>query len=90
MQFFPYIAPASGQETVQQEVLPAVRIPGQRIYNYVDDDGPCSFWRFMIQIPLQRYETSARYRLNGGAEIRFCVPALNQNLRWTSHSCNGE
>lgn len=89
LSFFPYIPPISGQEPEEQEILPRQRIPAQRIFNYVDDDGPCSFWRFMIQVPLQRYETSVRYRLNGGAELRFCVPALGQNLRWTSHSCNG-
>jgi hypothetical protein len=89
LSFYPYIPPASGQAPEEQEILPRQQIPAQRIFNYVDDDGPCSFWRFMIQVPLQRYETSVRYRLNGGAEIRFCVPALGQNLRWTSHSCNG-
>lgn len=90
MRFFPYVAPSSEKPPIEEEILQAQAIPGQRIYTYNDDDGPCSFWRFMIQIPLQRTETSVRYQLNGGAEIRFCVPALGQNMRWTSHSCNGE
>lgn len=89
LKFFPYVAPSSGAPPSTQEVMPEQRIPAQRIHTYQDQHGPCSFWRFMIQIPIQNFEVSARYRLNGGAEIRFVVPAAGQNLRWASHSCNG-
>jgi len=44
----------------------------------------------MIEVPLQDIEMTVRYRLNGGAEMGFVVPAIGQNLRWAAHSCNGE
>lgn len=29
------------------------------------------------------------YSLNGGREICFWVPGVNENMRWVGHSCNG-
>jgi len=44
----------------------------------------------MIEVPLQDIEMTIRYRLNGGAEMGFVVPAIGQNFRWAAHSCNGK
>lgn len=30
-----------------------------------------------------------RYRINGGKEVEFFVPGLNQNMRFAATSCNG-
>ncbi|KAL1409475.1 hypothetical protein Q8F55_003458 [Vanrija albida] len=80
----------AGIDQTGPEALPPKTIPSQRIYTYNDlKQGPCSFWRFMLQIPLQHTETAVRYSLNRGAELEFVVPAVGQNLRWTAHSCNG-
>lgn len=67
------------------------RIGSQCILTYNDPtQGPCSFWRFMLQIPLQDHETQVFYSVNGGAQLSFFVPARGQNMRWVAHSCNGE
>ncbi|TXT06137.1 hypothetical protein VHUM_03610 [Vanrija humicola] len=80
----------AGLQQAGPEVLPAKTFQSQRIFTYNDNkQGPCSFWRFMIQIPLQNTETEVKYSLNRGAELAFVVPAIGQNLRWTAHSCNG-
>lgn len=73
-----------------REVAQGQKVAGQRIHTYEDENGKNSFWRFMIQVPVQAFETSVRYRLNTGAEIRFVVPAAGQNFNWVAHSCNGE
>ncbi|EKD05691.1 hypothetical protein A1Q2_00015 [Trichosporon asahii var. asahii CBS 8904] len=66
------------------------KIGGQCILTYNDvTQGPCSFWRFMIQIPLQDHEAKVYYSINGGGELSFFVPARGQNMRWVAHSCNG-
>lgn len=65
------------------------KVEGQKIYTYHGPQGAWSFWRFMIQIPLQEFEQAVAYRLNGGAANTFIVPAYGQNMRWMAHSCNG-
>lgn len=71
-------------------LLKGVTIPAQRFYQYNGDNGMSSFWRFLIEVPLQNVEMTVRYRLNGGAEMTFVIPAVGQNFRWAAHSCNGE
>lgn len=66
------------------------KIGGQCILTYNDPGvGPCSFWRFMIQIPLQDHEAKVLYSINGGGQLSFFIPARGQNMRWVAHSCNG-
>lgn len=38
---------------------------------------------------MESHEQTIRYRLNGGGEMQFLVPAQGMNLRWAAHSCNG-
>lgn len=45
--------------------------------------------RFKIEVPLPEIESNVTYRINGGHALNFWVPAIGQNLRWASHSCNG-
>jgi hypothetical protein len=61
----------------------------QELWIYPGPPGSCTFWRWMIQIPLGPNEMGVRYRINGGQEIEFFVPGLNQNMRFAATSCNG-
>jgi hypothetical protein len=61
-------------------------IPGEEIYVYHGTGGTFTFWRFMVQVPLTEVEMGINYRVNGGVEVEFFVPALDQNMRWAAHS----
>ncbi|EIW72301.1 hypothetical protein TREMEDRAFT_25176 [Tremella mesenterica DSM 1558] len=91
--FHPYSPPTSEAPTMHdtEQLRPPQHVTAQRIYSYtgVDSRGPCSFFRFLFEIPLGEMEMTVRYKLNGGAEMGFVVPAIGQNLRWAAHSCNG-
>ncbi|ODN78326.1 hypothetical protein L202_03970 [Cryptococcus amylolentus CBS 6039] len=90
--FHPYTPPSDDQPTLHEpdvQLLPPATIPSQNIYTYNSPEGAMSFHRFIIEVPLQRIQTTVRYSLNGGAAMDFVVPALGQNLRWAAHSCNG-
>lgn len=63
-------------------------LPGP--YEHNAGIGQCSFWRFKIIIPLQNAEVAVQYRLNNSTPLQFVLPAIGQNFRWTSHSCNGK
>ncbi|KAF8325996.1 uncharacterized protein EI90DRAFT_3231088 [Cantharellus anzutake] len=65
------------------------QITGEEIWVYYGTAGTFTFWRFMIEIPLSRYEMGVSYQINNGARLEFFVPAIGQNLRWAVHSCNG-
>ena len=67
----------------------AQTIYAQRLWVYPGPPGSCTFWRWMIQIPLGPKEMGVRYRINGGQETVFFVPGLNQNMRYAATSCNG-
>jgi hypothetical protein len=72
-------------------LLPSQTVQSDKIYTYNDQAlGPCSFYRFMLAIPVQDVEMTVAYRLNSGAPLEFVIPARGQNLRWAAHSCNGE
>ncbi|KZT11642.1 uncharacterized protein LAESUDRAFT_720903 [Laetiporus sulphureus 93-53] len=62
---------------------------GQEIYVYVGNGGTCTFWRFMIEVPLGPNEMRVSYNVNRGQRLHFYVPARNQNMRWAAYSCNG-
>ena len=64
-------------------------INAEKLWVYPGPPGSCTFWRWMIQIPLEPKEMGVRYRINGGQEIVFFVPGLNQNMRYAATSCNG-
>jgi len=64
-------------------------IYAQKLWVYPGPPGSCTFWRWMIQVPLGPEEMGVRYRINRGQEIQFFVPGLNQNMRFAATSCNG-
>ncbi|KAG9051111.1 hypothetical protein FS837_011957 [Tulasnella sp. UAMH 9824] len=64
-------------------------IPGHELYHHRGHSGTYTFWRFLLEIPLQPHEMSVRYSINRTAKIEFFVPGANQNMRWAAHSCNG-
>ncbi|KAI0948563.1 hypothetical protein AcV7_009271 [Taiwanofungus camphoratus] len=78
---------ANGEYHGPNEVQKHVR--GQEIWVYVGNGGTCTFWRFMIEIPLDPYEMRIKYSVNNGQELEFYVPGRNQNMRWAAYSCNG-
>jgi len=46
----------------------------------------CTFWRFLIQIPLSDSEMKIQYSINDGLEMDFFVPARTQPMRVAAHS----
>lgn len=64
-------------------------INAEKLWVYPGPPGSCTFWRWMIQIPLGPQEMGVQYRINGGPEIVFFVPGINQNMRYAATSCNG-
>ncbi|WVQ79519.1 hypothetical protein IAT38_001618 [Cryptococcus sp. DSM 104549] len=92
LSFHPYTPPTPEQPTLHEPevvLLPPGTVTAEKIHTYTSKEGTFSFFRFLLNIPLQRVQMAVRYRLNGGAEMDFVVPALGQNLRWAAHSCNG-
>lgn len=64
-------------------------VSGEKIYSYIGLLGANSFWRFKIEVPLTNFEQEIFYSINSGVEYSWHVPALEQNMRWVAHSCNG-
>ncbi|OCF33366.1 plasma membrane protein [Kwoniella heveanensis BCC8398] len=90
--FHPYTTPSSADPTLHDpsiHLLESQRISAQKIFTYPSREGGMSFFRFIIEVPLQQVQMTVRYRLNGGAEMDFVVPAIGANMRWAAHSCNG-
>ncbi|KAG9016285.1 hypothetical protein FRB90_003509 [Tulasnella sp. 427] len=56
-------------------------IPGHELYHHRGQSGTYTFWRFLIEIPLEAHEMSVRYSINRTAKIEFFVPGANQNMR---------
>ena len=46
----------------------------------------CTFWRFMIQIPLSDSEMKIQYSINDGLDMDFFVPARTQPMRVAAYS----
>ncbi|KAH0827015.1 hypothetical protein J3R83DRAFT_4684 [Lanmaoa asiatica] len=65
------------------------RVTGQEIYVYAGNGGTFTFWRFPIQIQLGSAELCIKYSINNSVQLFFYVPAINQNMRWATYSCNG-
>ncbi|KAF8557334.1 hypothetical protein OG21DRAFT_1475599 [Imleria badia] len=65
------------------------RVTGQEIYVYAGIGGTFTFWRFPIQIQLGNAELCIKYSINRSVQLSFFVPAINQNMRWATYSCNG-
>ncbi|KAH9056664.1 hypothetical protein EDB87DRAFT_1202257 [Lactarius vividus] len=65
------------------------KVFGQEIYVYSGRGGTCTFWRFLIQIPLTNLEMKIQYSVNDGMEMDFFVPGRNQTMRMAAYSCNG-
>ena len=64
-------------------------VQGEPFHTYAGPQGVSTFWRFMLEIPVQEWEQSIQYRVNGGGPIEFLVAAASENFRWAAHSCNG-
>ncbi|USP76177.1 hypothetical protein yc1106_03451 [Curvularia clavata] len=65
---------------------------GQKLY----EDGDKAFWRFLLEAPMQQFESRWSYNIQGlryadGAEkpMRFVIPSITQSMRIMFHSCNG-
>ncbi|KAF8447483.1 hypothetical protein L210DRAFT_849761 [Boletus edulis BED1] len=65
------------------------RVTGQEIYVYAGNGGTFTFWRFPIHIQLGSVELCIKYSINKSVQLSFFVPALKQNMRWATYSCNG-
>ncbi|KAI6150305.1 hypothetical protein BKA82DRAFT_4461602 [Pisolithus tinctorius] len=65
------------------------RVVGQEIYVYSGRGGTFTFWRFPIRIQLGYNELCIKYSINGGMQLSFHVPTIQQNMRWATYSCNG-
>ncbi|ORY17015.1 hypothetical protein BCR34DRAFT_475551 [Clohesyomyces aquaticus] len=74
--------------------------PGSRTFDadklYEDTDK--AFWRFMVQVPFQRFESKWSYAIKGLSYVDekktekpqiFAVPSISQSMRILFHSCNG-
>jgi hypothetical protein len=71
-------------------LLETTTLQSERIHQYRSHDDTSSFYRFIIEVPMQQTEMVVSYRLNRGEAIEFVVPKIGQNLRWAAHSCNGQ
>ncbi|KAF2277310.1 uncharacterized protein EI97DRAFT_395944 [Westerdykella ornata] len=69
-------------------------VKGEKLY---EDPGK-AFWRFLIHVPFQKFESRWEYRFRGldqDAESTpqkpqvFAVPPVDQSMRILFHSCNG-
>jgi len=92
LSFHPYTPPTPDLPRLAEpevQLLEPTKIKSERIHQYHSHDDTFSFYRFMLEVPLQRIEMVVSYGLNGGEGIEFVVPKLGQNLRWAAHSCNG-
>jgi hypothetical protein len=46
----------------------------------------CTFWRFLIQVPLSESEMMIQYSINNGLEMYFFVPGRRQTMRVAAYS----
>jgi hypothetical protein len=67
---------------------------GQKLY----EDPKRAFWRFLIDLPMQQFESQWQYDIQGLVYIErqrgpkpqiFAVPSVSQSMRIMFHSCNG-
>lgn len=78
----------SGNFASQPEPIQST-VEAHKLYQYYGPQGPSTFWRFWLEIPLKDYEQNVTYSVNNGGEMDFLVAARGENLRWAAHSCNG-
>ncbi|KAF2738934.1 hypothetical protein EJ04DRAFT_7686 [Polyplosphaeria fusca] len=69
-------------------------VAGEKLY---EDPGK-AFWRFVIDLPFQKFEARWKYTIKGLAYVDenktekpqvFAVPSIAQSMRILFHSCNG-
>jgi hypothetical protein len=53
---------------------------------YLDNIRTCTFWRFLIQIPLAEFEMKIQYSINNGLKMDFFVPGYRQTMRLAAYS----
>jgi hypothetical protein len=72
----------------------ATTVAGEKLY----EDPNKAFWRFLISLPIQKFESRWKYDIRGLAyEDRskeakpqeFVVPPVSESMRILFHSCNG-
>ncbi|KAF1992957.1 hypothetical protein P154DRAFT_528117 [Amniculicola lignicola CBS 123094] len=71
-----------------------VNSPGEKLY----EDADKAFWRFLLELPMQKFESRWEYKINGLEYVdkemttkpqTFVVPSVAQSMRIMFHSCNG-
>ncbi|CAO2654987.1 Nn.00g117200.m01.CDS01 [Neocucurbitaria sp. VM-36] len=67
---------------------------GEKLY----EDPKKAFWRFVIEVPFQQFESRWRYDIQGLVYVDhkkaekpqiFAIPSISQSMRIMFHSCNG-
>ncbi|KAF2682140.1 hypothetical protein K458DRAFT_370762 [Lentithecium fluviatile CBS 122367] len=67
---------------------------GEKLY----EDPDKAFWRFLIDVPFQQFESWWKYDIEGLAYVEeakedkpraFAIPSISQSMRILFHSCNG-
>ncbi|KAF2108056.1 hypothetical protein BDV96DRAFT_287096 [Lophiotrema nucula] len=70
------------------------RFAGEKLY----EDPEKAFWRFIIDLPFQKFEALWKYTIKGLAYVDetqtekpqiFAVPSIAESMRILFHSCNG-
>lgn len=71
-----------------------VSIRGEKLY----EDPKRAFWRFIIEVPFQQFESRWQYEFQNLVYVdrsktekpqHFAVPSISQSMRIMFHSCNG-
>lgn len=70
-------------------------VRGEKLY----EDPRKAFWRFLIKLPFQKFESRWQYKIegleythdakHGNKPQTFAVPSIEQSMRILFHSCNG-
>ncbi|KAF1846491.1 uncharacterized protein K460DRAFT_339757 [Cucurbitaria berberidis CBS 394.84] len=67
---------------------------GEKLYEDTDK----AFWRFLLEVPFQQFESRWRYDIEGLVYVDrkaaekpqiFAIPSISQSMRIMFHSCNG-
>ncbi|KAF2473689.1 uncharacterized protein BDR25DRAFT_281614 [Lindgomyces ingoldianus] len=92
------LSPAGAVNPAEENTIftgPASRTFGaDKLY----EDPDKAFWRFLIELPFQQFESKWEYKVKGLAYVDekntvkpqvFAVPSIAQSMRILFHSCNG-
>ncbi|KAF2672465.1 hypothetical protein BT63DRAFT_422925 [Microthyrium microscopicum] len=82
------IGSVSGKGPEGGFTLPTQTFPGEKLY----EDSAKTFYRFVIQAPIQDFEAKWEYSLSQNLNVAakvFVIPSKQQSMRILFHSCNG-